>query len=106
MHGKAQYEGDLSDRFQINKAARLHLVCSQRTSLFFRKAYLNVDQTAGVSILSRDDGDFFTLSKYEAWSRVQKMVVRDLLYTDVDAALCTSSAEALQCLLESFGEAH
>lgn len=109
MHGKVQYEGDLSDRFPIRRGVKQGCVLAPTLfgmyfSFVFKQAYLNIDRSAGVSILSRDDGNFFTLSRYKARSKVREVVVRELLYAD-DAALCTSSVEELQSILDSFSTA-
>lgn len=106
MHGKVQCEGNLFDRFPIKRGVKQVRVLTSTlfgTYFFFvfRQAYLNLDKPVGISILSSDDSNFGSLSHNKARSRVQAVVVRELLYAD-DAALCASPSQELQCFLDAF----
>ena len=75
MRGKIQYDGDISDSFSVNRGVKQG--CVLAPTLFgiyfayvFRVAFANVSNKAGVSLLTRDDGNFFSLSKFKAKSRV------------------------------------
>ena len=109
MHARVQFDGDLSDSFPIRKGVKQGCVLAPTLfgiyfSYVFRTAYSNLDSDTGVSLLSRDDGNFFNLARFRARTKTQKFVVRELLYAD-DAALCASSAEQLQGLLDCFSKA-
>lgn len=55
----------------------------------------------GVFILFPNDGDFFKLLRFKAKNRIQRIIVRKLLYVLYadDATLCATSAEQLQDFL-------
>ena len=61
----------------------------------------NLASDTGVSLLSRDDGNYFNLARFKAKTRTQRVIVRELLYAD-DAALCATSPVQLQDLLNCF----
>ena len=107
MMGRVQYDGETSDQFPINRGVKQGCVLAPTLfgiyfSFVIRSAFENADK--GVSLLTRDDGNFFSLSRFKAKSVVQRVVVRELLYAD-DAALCASSSEDLQELLDHFSAA-
>ena len=109
MRGKIQYDGDVSDSFPVNRGVKQG--CVLAPALFgiyfayvFRIAFANVSNRAGVSLLTRDDGNFFSLARFKAKSRVEECIVRDFLYAD-DAAICATSADQLQELLDGFASA-
>ncbi|XP_069996592.1 uncharacterized protein [Penaeus vannamei] len=70
----------------------------------FKITHSNLGTSTGVSVLSRDDGNFFNLSRFTAKTRIQRVVVQELLSAD-DAALCASTPEQLQDLLDCFTSA-
>ena len=109
MRGKIQYDGDVSDSFPVNRGVKQG--CVLAPTLFgiyfayvFRIAFANVSNRAGVSLLTRDDGNFFSLARFKAKSRVEECIVREFLYAD-DAAICATSADQLQELLDGFASA-
>lgn len=55
-------------------------------SYVFKRAYEDLDNNTGVSLLSRNNGNFFNLSRFKAKTKTQQFVVRELLYAN-DAAL-------------------
>ena len=106
MLARVQYDGAISDSFPINKGVKQGCVLAPTLfglyfSYVFRVTNSNLVSSTGVSILSRDDGNFFNLSRFKAKSRTQRVIVSELLYAD-DAALCATSAEQLQNLLDCF----
>jgi hypothetical protein len=109
MRGKVQFDGDISDSFPVNRGVKQG--CVLAPTLFgiyfayvFRVAFANVSNRAGVSLLLRDDGNFFSLARFRAKSRVEECIVREFLYAD-DAAICATSASHLQELLDGFSSA-
>lgn len=109
MKGKVQFDGDVSDSFPVNRGVKQG--CVLAPTLFgiyfayvFRTAFMNVPNRVGVSLLTRDDGNFFSLARFKAKTRVEKSIVREFLYAD-DAAVCASSACELQELLDGFSSA-
>ena len=70
-------------------------------SFMFQRAFHNLPDSTGVSILTRDDGNFFSVSRFKAKTKVQQFVTRELLHAD-DAALCANSTRQLQELLDGF----
>lgn len=61
-------------------------------SLVFASAYKDLADSVGISLLTRDDLQFFNLSRFRATTRVQEPVFRELLYAVDDAALFASTA--------------
>ena len=59
-------------------------------SFVFRSAFINLPTSTGDSLLTRDDGNLFSVSRFKAKTRVQHFIARELLYAD-DAALCANS---------------
>jgi len=107
MFAKVQFDGHFSEAFSIRKGVKKG--CVPVPTLFgiyfsyvFKTVHASLD--AGVSLLSRDDGNFFNLARFRVRTKVQKFVVHELLYVD-DAALCASSPEQLQNFLNSFSDA-
>lgn len=109
MKGKVQYDGDTSNAFPINRGVKQG--CVLAPTLFgiyfayvFKTAFANIPNHVGVSLLTGDDGNFFSPARYKAKTRVEENVLREILYAD-DAALCATSASQLQQLLSSFSSA-
>lgn len=108
MHGRVLFDGALSDRFPIVRGVKQGCVLAPTLfgiyfSYVFKVAYQNLDRTVGVSLLSRDDGNFFNLSRFKAKTKTQEFIIRELLYAD-DAALCAASPEQLQNLIDCFSD--
>lgn len=62
---------------------------------------LSVD---GIFIHTRSDGGLFNLSRLRAKTKVQKVLIRELLFAD-DAGIAAHSEAALQRLIDSFAAA-
>ena len=108
MQARVQFDGDISDSFPIRRGVKQGCVLAPTLfglyfSYVFMTTHSRLTSATGVSLLSRDDGNFFNLSRFKAKTLTQKVVVRELLYAD-DAALCASSPEQLQNLLDCFAE--
>ena len=106
MQARFQYDGAISGSFPINKGVKQGCVLAPTLfRLYFSYVFWvtnsNLVSFSGVSLLSRDDGNFFNLSRFKAKSRTQRVIVSELLYAD-DAALCATSADQLQNLLDCF----
>jgi len=110
MFAKVQFDDHLSETFSIRKGVKQRCVLAPTLvgmyfSYVFKKVHANLNADAGVSLLSRDDGNFFNLARLRARTKVQKFAVHELLYAD-DATLCASSHEQLQNFLNSFSDAY
>lgn len=108
MQGCVQYDGDLSNTFPINRGVKQGCVLAPTLfgiyfSFVFQRAFINLPNSTGVSLLTRDDGNFFSVSRFKAKTRVQHFITRELLYAD-DAALCANSPRQLQELLDGFSQ--
>ena len=106
MQGCVQYDGDLSDTFSINRGVKQGCVLAPTLfgvyfSFMFQRAFNNLPASTGVSLLTRDDVNFFIVSRFKAKTRVQPFITRELLYAN-DAALCANSTRQLQELLDGF----
>ena len=109
MQARVQYDGELSGEFSIKRGVKQGCVLAPTLfgiyfSFVFLTAYQNLCTPCGVSLLTRSDGDFFNLQRFKAKSRTKKFIIRELLYAD-DAAICASTSEDLQTLLNHFAEA-
>lgn len=68
----------------------------------FKTALEHLDCNTGVSVLSRDDGDFFNLARFIANTETHRYVIRELLH----AADVVSSPDDLQAIPNSFSAAY
>ena len=106
MQARFQYNGAISDSFTINEGVKPGYVLAPTLfglyfSYVFRVTNSKLVSSTGITILPRDDGNFFNLSRFKAKSRTQRVIVSELLSAD-DAALCATSADQLQNLLNCF----
>ena len=106
MRGKVQFDGDLSQSFQIIRGVKQGCVLAPTLfgiyfSFVFKTTNEDLDNTSGVSLLTRDDGNFFNISRFRAKTKTQRHLLRELLYAD-DAVFCASSPDDLQKLLDRF----
>jgi hypothetical protein len=108
MKGQVQFDGELSDKFDIRRGVKQG--CVLAPSLFgiffsyvFQVAFQDLDTHSGVSILTRADGNFFNLARFKAKTKTTEYIIRELLYAD-DAALCASTPEGLQNMLDTLAD--
>ena len=71
-------------------------------SLLLTHAFSSSEE--GVYLHTRSDGGLFNLSRLRAKTKVQRVLIRDMLFAD-DAALTAKSEEDLQRLISSFADA-
>ena len=100
----AQYDGDLSDSFLINRGVKQGCVLAPTLfgiyfSFMFQRAFINLPTSTGVSLLTRDDGNFFSVSRFKVKTKVQHLIIREL------TAICANSPRQLQELLDGFSQA-
>ena len=105
MNDKIQYDCDVSGPFPIKRGVKQGWILAPTLSgiyfaYVFRTVCWSISDTTGVSLLMRDDRNFFSLSRFKAKSKVQEIVAREFVYAD-DAALCASSPHQLQELLDA-----
>jgi hypothetical protein len=106
MQARVQFDGELSNEFPIKRGVKQGCVLAPTLfgiyfSYVFKMTDSQLHPSCGVSLLTRDDGNFFNLARFKARSLTEKFVIKELLYAD-DAALCASSAEDLQLMLDHF----
>lgn len=71
MHARVQFDGDLSDKFPIRRGVKQGCVFAPTLfglyfSYVFKITHNNLGTSTGVSVLSRDDGNFFNLLRFKA----------------------------------------
>jgi len=72
----------LSEAFSIRKSVKQGSVLAPTLfgiyfSYVFKTLHASLDVDAGVSLLSRDDGNFFNWARFRARTKVQKFVVHE-----------------------------
>ena len=60
-------------------------------------------QTKGVQLKFRLDGDIFNLQRLNAKTKIEKTTILELLFAD-DAAVCATSEEDLNIIIQTFYE--
>lgn len=78
MTGRVQFDCVTSDQFPTNRGVKQSCVLTPTLfgiyiSFVIQSALVNADK--GESLLTRDDGNFFSFSRFKAKSMVQKVVV-------------------------------
>ena len=107
MQGTIQYDGSSSTPFSIKSGVKQGCVLAPTLfgiffSLLLSHAFRSSDE--GVYIHTRSDGKLFNIARLRAKTKVQRVLIRDMLFAD-DAALTAQSEEALQRLITSFAHA-
>ena len=62
------------------------------------------EATEGIYLHSRSDGKLFNVARLRAKTKVEKILIRDMLFAD-DAAVATHSEHQLQSLMDRFSQA-
>ena len=106
-HGAVQYDGSTSDPFLIKNGVKQDCVLAPTLfgiffSLLLSYAFSQSDD--GVYLHTRSDGNVFNLARLRAKTKVQKVLVREMLFAD-GAALNAHTKDAFQRLISSFAHA-
>ena len=107
MQGTVQYDGNYSKPFEILSGVKQGCVLAPTLfGIFFALMlkYAFGNSTQGIHLHTRSDGKLFNLSRLKAQSKVDKKLIREMLYAD-DAALVAHSQDELQALLDRFADA-
>ena len=107
MQGTVQFDGSSSDPFPINSGVTQGCVLAPTlVGIFFSLLlpYAFSSSEDGVYLHTRSDGRLFNLARLLAKTKVQQVLIRDMLFAD-DAALTTHSEVALQRLINCFAHA-
>ena len=107
MRGTVQFDGSCSEPFPIKNGVKQGCVLAPTLfGIFFSLllSYAFRDSVDGIFIHTRSDGGLFNLSRLRAKTKVQKVLIRELLFAD-DAGIAAHSEAALQRLIDSFAAA-
>ena len=107
MQGIVQYDGSYSQPFDIRSGVKQGCVLAPTLfGIFFaimlKHAFGNA--TEGIHLHTRSDGKMFNLARLKAKTKIQKKLIRDMLFAD-DAAIVAHSQEDLQKLMDRFADA-
>ena len=107
MKGTVQFDGNLSDPFDIRSGVKQGCVLAPTLfgiffSMLLRHAF--DDATEGIYLHSRSDGKLFNVARLKAKRKVRNILIRDMLFAD-DAAIATHSEHQLQSLMDRFSQA-
>ena len=107
MQGIVQYDGSYSQPFDIRSGVKQGCVLAPTLfGIFFaimlKHAFGNA--TEGIHLHTRSDGKMFNLTRLKAKTKIQKKLIRDMLFAD-DAAIVAHSQEDLQKLMDRFADA-
>ena len=100
MQGTVQYDGNYSKPFEILSGVKQGCVLAPTLfGIFFALMlkYAFGKFTQGIHLHTRSDGKLFNLSRLKAQSKVDKKLIREMLYAD-DAAVVAHSQDELQAL--------
>ncbi|XP_068756587.1 uncharacterized protein [Montipora capricornis] len=107
MRGTVQFDGSCSEPFPIKNGVKQGCVLAPTLfGIFFSLllSYAFRDSEDGIFIHTRSDGGLFNMSRLRAKAKVQKVLIRELLFAD-DAGIAAHSEAALQRLIDSFAAA-
>ena len=107
MHSTVFFDGTTSDPFPVNSGVKQGCVLAPTLfgvffSVLLRHAFN--DCSEGVNIHTRADGGLFNIARLRAKSKVETVLIRELLFAD-DAALTSHTEAGLQQLVNRFSEA-
>ena len=107
MKGTVQFDGSLSDSFDIRSGVKQGCVLAPTLfGIFFSMLLKHAfdEATEGIYLHSRSDGKLFNVARLRAKTKVEKILIRDMLFAD-DAAVATHSEHQLQSLMDRFSQA-
>ena len=104
--GTVQFNGSSSEPFEISSGVKQGCVLAPTLFGFFFGVLLKhaFTTTEGIYLCTRSDGRLFNLARLRAKTKVRKVLIRDMLFTD-DAAVATHTQEELQSLMDCFSQA-
>ena len=107
MHSTVFFDGTTSEPFPVSSGVKQGCVLAPTLfgiffSVLLRHAFDKC--TEGVSIHTRADGNLFNIARLRAKSKVETVLIRELLFAD-DAALTSHTEAGLQQLVNRFSEA-
>ena len=105
-----QFDANISDLFPINKGIKQGYVLAPTLfGIYFshvtKTTLSKIDSSTGISLLSREDGNYFNIKRFKALTKTHSLIIRELLYDDDAAALCASAPDKLQNFLNCFSDA-
>ena len=107
MKGTVQFDGNLSDPFDIRSGVKQGCVLAPTLfGIFFSMLLKHAfgEATEGIYLHSRSDGKLFNVARLKAKTKVRNILIRDMLFAD-DAAVATHSEHQLQSLMDCFSQA-
>ena len=107
MRASVVSNGESSDPFNVTNGTKQGCVMAPVLfALFFsvmlKYAFADVD--SGVELKFRTSGGLFNQQRFKAKTLLRQAIIRDLLFAD-DAALCATSREKVQLLVDKFSAA-
>ena len=107
MQGTVQHNGSSSNPFPIKSGVKQGCVLAPTLfgiffSLLLSHAFSHSEE--GIYIHTRSDGGLFNISRLRAKTKVQRVLIREMLFAD-DAALTAHTEPALQQLISCFANA-
>ncbi|XP_063585836.1 uncharacterized protein LOC134763209 [Penaeus indicus] len=104
MSGTVQFDGSCSEPFAIKNGVKQGCVLAPTLfGIFFSLllSYAFRDSDDGVFIHTRSNGGLFNLARLRAKTKIQRVLIRELLFAD-DAGLVAHTEAALQRLIDRF----
>ena len=107
MSGTVQFDGSCSEPFPVKNGVKQGCVLAPTLfGIFFSLllSYAFRESDDGVFIHTRSDGGLFNLARLRAKTKVQRVLIREMLFAD-DAGLAAHTEAALQRLINCFAAA-
>lgn len=107
MHSTVCFNGTISEAFPVSSGVKQGCVLAPTLfgiffSMLLHYAFRDCDE--GIYIHTRSDGKLYNIARLRAKTKVQEVLIRELLFAD-DAALSSHTEDGLQKLVDRFAEA-
>ena len=107
MKGMVNYDGENSEPFTVKSGVKQGCVLAPTlfgifVSMLLSYAFKN--SVEGIHLHTRSDGKLFNLARLKAKTKVQPVLIREMLFAD-DAAVTSHSEEGIQQLFSQFAHA-